>query len=109
VSPVPQGPIGWGTVLPLLLKQLYQYYGDSGSGGEIFIAARGWVDFLHAHAQGLYQEGIGDMSRWIPKQGGSDEHGFFFIIIPSYYSSWRGFYLVGREDAEHYERLGRSR
>jgi len=40
-------------VLPLLLKQLYQYYGDSDLVAKYYPVARAWVDFLHAHAEGI--------------------------------------------------------
>jgi len=63
------GPIGWGTVLPLLLRQLYQYYGDTGLIGRYYPVAKRWVDFLHAHADHyIISKGIGDHESVDPKQ-----------------------------------------
>ena len=63
------GPIGWGTVLPLLLQQLYQYYGDTGLIRTYYPVAKGWVDFLHAHADHyIISKGIGDHESVDPKQ-----------------------------------------
>jgi alpha-L-rhamnosidase len=62
-------PIGWGTALPMLLKQLYQYYGDSALIAKYYPKAKGWVDFLHAHAEGfIIGKGIGDHESLDPKQ-----------------------------------------
>jgi hexosaminidase len=63
------GPIGWGTVLPLLLRQLYQYYGDTGLIRTYYPVAKRWVDFLHAHADHyIINKGIGDHESVDPKQ-----------------------------------------
>ncbi|MBN8850587.1 MAG: hypothetical protein BGO55_31255 [Sphingobacteriales bacterium 50-39] len=63
------GPIGWGTVLPLLLRQLYQYYGDTALISSCYPFAKGWVDFLHAHADHyIISKGIGDHESVDPKQ-----------------------------------------
>ncbi|HVU55981.1 MAG TPA: family 78 glycoside hydrolase catalytic domain [Puia sp.] len=63
------GPIGWGTVLPLLLRQLYQYYGDTASIRTYYPVAKAWVDFLHAHADHfIISKGIGDHESLDPKQ-----------------------------------------
>jgi hypothetical protein len=63
------GPIGWGTVLPLLLQQLHQYYGDTGLIRAYYPVAKRWVDFLHTHADHyIISKGIGDHESVDPKQ-----------------------------------------
>ena len=46
------GPIGWGLAHPLLVAQLYQYYGDRRIVAEQYQTARKWVDLLGEHAEG---------------------------------------------------------
>lgn len=46
------GPIGWGLAHPLLVGQLYQYYGDRRIVEEHFEAAAKWVDLLEAASDG---------------------------------------------------------
>jgi len=46
------GPIGWGLAHPLLLAQLYQYYGDRRIVAEQYEVARRWVDLYAEHADG---------------------------------------------------------
>ena len=40
------GPLEWGTAHPLLLRQLYQYYGNKGLMEEQYEAARKYLNFL---------------------------------------------------------------
>lgn len=47
------GPIGWGLAHPLLVAQLYQYYGDRRVVEDNFEAARTWVDLLEAASDNL--------------------------------------------------------
>jgi alpha-L-rhamnosidase len=62
------GPIGWGTVLPLLLVQLYQYYGDRRLLEEEYPTAKRWVEFLVAKAkEGPIVRGISDHESLEPK------------------------------------------
>jgi alpha-L-rhamnosidase len=46
------GPIGWGLAHPLLLAQLYRYYGDGRLVAEQYETARRWVDLYAGHANG---------------------------------------------------------
>ena len=46
------GPIGWALAHPLLLAQLYQYYGDRRIVSEQYEVARQWVDLYAEHAEG---------------------------------------------------------
>jgi len=62
------GPIGWGLAHPLLLAQLYQYYGDRQIVEEHFDAARTWVDLLEQHSDGhIIDRCIGDHESLDPK------------------------------------------
>ncbi len=62
------GPIGWGLAHPLLLAQLYQYYGDRQIVEEHFEAARTWVDVLEEHSDGyIIDRCIGDHESLDPK------------------------------------------
>jgi len=62
------GPIGWGLAHPLLLAQLYQYYGDRRIVEEHFEAARTWVDLLERYADGyIIDRCIGDHESLDPK------------------------------------------
>ncbi|MBT8396372.1 MAG: family 78 glycoside hydrolase catalytic domain [Gemmatimonadetes bacterium] len=55
------GPISWGLAHPLLMAQLYQYYGDRRLIEEHFEAARTWVDLLEDHSDGfIIDRCIGD-------------------------------------------------
>ncbi len=44
-------PIGWGTVHPMLLWQLHQYYGNRRLLEEQYDTARRWVEFLRGGAE----------------------------------------------------------
>ena len=46
------GPIGWGLAHPLLVAQLYQYYGDERIVQQQYETARRWVELLRDHADG---------------------------------------------------------
>ncbi|NQW03042.1 MAG: family 78 glycoside hydrolase catalytic domain [Acidobacteria bacterium] len=46
------GPIGWGLAHPLLVVQLYQYYGNERLVQEHYEAARRWVGLLTDNADG---------------------------------------------------------
>jgi alpha-L-rhamnosidase len=62
------GPIGWGLAHPLLLAQLYQYYGDRRIIAENFGAASTWVDLLEKNAEGyIIDRCIGDHESLDPK------------------------------------------
>jgi alpha-L-rhamnosidase len=55
------GPIGWGLAHPLLLAQLYQYYGDHRLIEEHFAASANWVDLLEKNSDGyIIDRCIGD-------------------------------------------------
>src|SRR5690606_17943978 len=45
-----RGPPGWGMVHPLLLRQLYQYYGDRRLMETQYDNTRRWIELLRQHA-----------------------------------------------------------
>jgi len=62
------GPIGWGLAHPLLMAQLYQYYGDRRTVEEHFEAAKIWVDLLEENSDGyIIDRCIGDHESLDPK------------------------------------------
>ena len=101
------GPIGWGTVHPMLLWQLYQYYGDRRLLEEQYETARRWVEFLAAHAPGgIITKCIGDHESLVPKATA--------VTSTAYY--WYNAALVARmagvlgkaDDAKRYAALAES-
>jgi len=55
------GPVEWGSVLPVLLYRLYQYYGNIELIRKDYPIVKDWVDFLHRHAKdNLINTTIGD-------------------------------------------------
>ncbi len=61
-------PIGWGTVHPLLLWQMHQYYGDKRLIEEQYPAAKRWLEFLDQQAKDfIIDRGIGDHETLAPK------------------------------------------
>jgi len=62
------GPIGWGLAHPLLLDQLFRYYGDKRLMEEHYTAARTWVNLLAEKADGyIVDRCIGDHESLDPK------------------------------------------
>lgn len=43
------GPVEWGSVLPVLLDRLYQFYGNIELIQQYYPVAKNWVDFMHRH------------------------------------------------------------
>ncbi len=55
------GPVGWGTVHPLLLRALYRYYGNRELIGRQYSVARDWLEFLRENAKEHFIEvGLSD-------------------------------------------------
>ncbi|GMW01232.1 MAG: alpha-rhamnosidase [Candidatus Hydrogenedentota bacterium] len=62
------GPVGWGTVHPLLLWQLRQYYGETSLIDEQYDHAKRWVELLAANApEFILDNGIGDHESLVEK------------------------------------------
>lgn len=76
------GPIGWGTVHPLLLAELYQYYGECDLIVEQYEAAKRWVDLLRENArEGVYEGGLGDHETLAPKDLRVSGTAFYFLNV----------------------------
>lgn len=55
------GPIGWGTAHPMLLQQLYQYYGERRLLEAEYERVKAWVGLIESSAPDhIYVGGIGD-------------------------------------------------
>ena len=62
------GPVDFGVVEPLLLSQLYQYYGNRELITEQYEATRRWIELLRSRSQdGLLDNGISDHESLVPK------------------------------------------
>ncbi len=62
--------VGWAMVHPLLLEQLYRYYGDRSLLEEQLPVALRWIDVVAAARQdGLVVKGLGDHEALIPARG----------------------------------------
>ena len=46
------GPVEWGAALPILMHQLYQYYGNIELIRDQYQVAKNWVDFMHKRSKG---------------------------------------------------------
>ena len=46
------GPVEWGAALPILMYQLYQYYGNIELIRDQYQVAKNWVDFMHKRSKG---------------------------------------------------------
>ncbi|HEX8523854.1 MAG TPA: family 78 glycoside hydrolase catalytic domain [Tepidisphaeraceae bacterium] len=62
------GPVEWGTAHPLLLWQLYQYYGDRRLIAEQYELTQKWVKLLESRAKGhILDNGLSDHEGLEPK------------------------------------------
>ncbi|MEA3364911.1 MAG: family 78 glycoside hydrolase catalytic domain, partial [Candidatus Hydrogenedentes bacterium] len=62
------GPIGWGTAHPLLLQQMYLYYGDRRLIEEQYEYVKAWVALIEANAKDhIYIGGISDHESLVEK------------------------------------------
>jgi alpha-L-rhamnosidase len=98
------GPIGWGTVFPLLLYQLYQYYGNTELLTTQYPVAKKWVDFLADRSKDyLIHVDIGDHESLDPKQIEVTGTAFFYYNTTLLEKLAR---LLGKqEEADHYQGL----
>jgi alpha-L-rhamnosidase len=73
------GPVGWGTVQPLLLWQLRQYYGEQRLAQEQYGATKRWIALLGAKAQAdILDNGISDHESLVPKPRALTGTAFYF-------------------------------
>lgn len=98
------GPVEWGTAHPLLLRHLYQYYGERRLLEEQYETARRWVELLRSRAQGhILDNGIGDHETLAPKVRPLLGTAYYFYNV-RLLAEIAG--LLGRTaDAEQYGRL----
>lgn len=98
------GPIEWGTAHPLLLWQLYQYYGDKRLMEEQYDAAAKWIELLKSKAvDNIIDNGLGDHETLVPKMVPLTGTAFYYYNV---YLMSRIAELLGRkEDAAAYGKL----
>jgi len=98
------GPVGWGTAHPMLVRQLYQYYGDRRLLAEQYGAVRRWVDFLASRADGhILDNGISDHESLVPKPKALTGTAFFYYSTRLLVQMAQ--VLERREDVETYTAL----
>jgi alpha-L-rhamnosidase len=74
------GPVGWGTAHPLLVWQLYQYYGDKRLLEQHYDAAKRWLELLKSKAQdGILDNGISDHESLVPKPRALTGTAFYYF------------------------------
>ncbi len=73
------GPVEWGSVLPVLLYKLYQYYGNIELIRQHYAVAKNWVDFMHRHAKdNIINTTIGDHESIDQQIVGLSATGFYY-------------------------------
>ena len=73
------GPVEWGSVLPVLLNKLYQYYGNIEIIHQKYPVAKKWIDFMQRHAKnGIIDVTIGDHESIDPKVVGASATAFYY-------------------------------
>jgi alpha-L-rhamnosidase len=101
------GPVGWGTAYPLLMWQLYQYYGDRETLAEHYPAARKWLQLLQSRAQdGILDNGISDHESLAPKPRALTGTAFYYYN--AHLLSQIAAILGRAEDAKQYAALAAS-
>ncbi len=73
------GPIEWGSAHPMLLDQLYQYYGNIDLIREQYPTVKNWVDFMNRNSTGgIINITIGDHESVDKKLEGSSATAFYY-------------------------------
>ena len=73
------GPIEWGSAHPMLVDQLYQYYGNIDMVREQYPVVKNWVDFMERNAKGgIINRTIGDHESIDEKLVGSSATAFYY-------------------------------
>ncbi len=76
------GPIGWGTAQPVLLWELYQFYGDRRLLEEQYDHTKRWIDLLQSCAHDdLLDNGISDHESLVPKPRALTGTGFYYLNV----------------------------
>ncbi len=73
------GPIEWGSAHPMLVDQLYQYYGNIDMVREQYPVVKNWVDFMERNAKGgIINITIGDHESIDKKLEGPSATAFYY-------------------------------
>ncbi|HQE42993.1 MAG TPA: family 78 glycoside hydrolase catalytic domain [Phycisphaerae bacterium] len=98
------GPLEWGSGHPVLLRQLYQYYGNRRLIEEQYDTAKRWVDFLQSQAKdGLIENGLSDHESVVPKPTAVTGTAFYFYNLKLMSELAE---ILGRtDDARHYAQV----
>jgi alpha-L-rhamnosidase len=98
------GPIDWGSVHPVLLYRLYQYYGDPRLVERQYPVAKKWVDYLRGKARDhIIDITLGDHESIDPKDIAVSGTSFYYYNI---HLLSRLAKILGRQaDQEQYDRL----
>ena len=76
------GPIGWGVAEPLLLSQLYQYYGNRRLIERQYEATKRWVALLQSKAKdGILDNGISDHESLVAKPRALTGTAFYYFNV----------------------------
>jgi alpha-L-rhamnosidase len=96
------GPVGWGTVQPLLLWQLRQYYGEQRLAQEQYDATKRWIALLDGKArEDILDNGISDHESLVPKPRALTGTAFYFLNVDLFARLARA--LGHARDAAHAE------
>jgi alpha-L-rhamnosidase len=98
------GPVGWGTAHPMMLWQLYQYYGDRRLLEEQYPIAKDWLKLLEASAKDdILVNGISDHESLVPKPQALTGTAFLYYNAALMARIAK---VLGRQvDAKHYDQL----
>lgn len=73
------GPVEWGSAHPMLVDQLYQYYGNIDMVREQYPVVKNWVDFMERNAkEGIINITIGDHESIDKKLEGPSATAFYY-------------------------------
>jgi len=101
------GPIGWGLAHPLLLRELYRYYGDRRLIEGHYEVARGWVELIRRQApEHVVRRGIGDHEAIVRTPNGITGTAFYYhtVTLVSEMAA-----ILGRErEAAEYRQLAQD-
>ncbi len=98
------GPIGWGTAHPMLLKQLYQYYGERELLEAQYQRVKAWVNLIEARARDhIYIGGISDHESLVekPELSGTAFYAYNVALAREF-----AILLGEKDDAARFEALG---
>jgi alpha-L-rhamnosidase len=76
------GPVGWGSAQPVLLWQLYQYYGNKRALEENYELTRRWISLLRTCARdNILDNGISDHESLVPKPRALTGTAFYYLNV----------------------------